>query len=135
MTPMESAYCVQSSFIWGTVWIVPKRGSSQAYKKVLEKMQGKRVVIRTLDVSEEPEISQWRYGDRVNPAMGFRAIRFSLRRAGFVFDTASGNFAGVRLWESCGSISGCDIRRGGYKGESIVATSTCVVGSRRSSGG
>lgn len=57
-----------------------EEGQFQAYKKVLEKMQGKRVVIRTLDVSEEPEISQWRYGDRVNPAMGFRAIRFSLRR-------------------------------------------------------
>lgn len=57
-----------------------EEGQFQAYKTVLEKMQGKRVVIRTLDVSEEPEVSQWRYGDPVNPAMGFRAIRFSLRR-------------------------------------------------------
>lgn len=59
-----------------------EEGQFRAYKMVLEKMHGKRVVIRTLDISEEPEIGQWRYSDRINPAMGCRAIRFSLRRPG-----------------------------------------------------
>lgn len=55
-------------------------GQFLIYKTVLEKMQGKRVLIRTLDVGEEDEISQWRHGECVNPAMGVRAIRFSLYR-------------------------------------------------------
>ena len=52
----------------------------QAYCAVLSKMQGKRVVIRTLDVGADKQISYFDLPEEINPAMGFRAVRLCLAR-------------------------------------------------------
>ncbi len=51
-----------------------------AYKAVLEKMNGKRVIIRTLDVGADKSIDYLDLGKEENPALGFRAIRICLSR-------------------------------------------------------
>ncbi len=52
----------------------------QAYKKVLESMSGKKVVIRTLDIGADKQIDYFRLDKEDNPALGFRAIRICLTR-------------------------------------------------------
>lgn len=49
-----------------------------AYKSVLEKMDGKPVVVRTLDVGGDKEISYLDLPKELNPFLGYRAIRFCL---------------------------------------------------------
>lgn len=51
-----------------------------AYKKVLESMSGKDVVIRTLDIGADKQIDYFQLAHEENPAMGFRAIRICLER-------------------------------------------------------
>src|SRR5699024_3144560 len=49
-----------------------------AYKTVLERMEDKPVVVRTLDVGGDKEISYLDLPEELNPFLGFRAIRFCL---------------------------------------------------------
>lgn len=49
-----------------------------AYKSVLEKMDGKPVVVRTLDIGGDKELSYLDMPKELNPFLGFRAIRFCL---------------------------------------------------------
>lgn len=50
------------------------------YKRVLESMKGKRVIIRTLDIAADRQTELFG-SDRIdNPALGFRAIRVCLNR-------------------------------------------------------
>ncbi|QKY69871.1 phosphoenolpyruvate--protein phosphotransferase [Lentibacillus sp. CBA3610] len=49
-----------------------------AYKSVLEKMEDKPVVVRTLDIGGDKELSYLDLPDELNPFLGFRAIRFCL---------------------------------------------------------
>ena len=58
----------------------------QIYKTVLEKMNGKRVVIRTLDVGGDKGADYLQIPKETNPALGLRGIRYSLCRLG-VFKT------------------------------------------------
>ena len=51
-----------------------------AYKKVLEGMSGKRVVIRTLDIGADKKADYFGLQKEENPALGFRAIRICLAR-------------------------------------------------------
>ncbi|MFD1849775.1 phosphoenolpyruvate--protein phosphotransferase [Oceanobacillus bengalensis] len=50
----------------------------EAYKKVLERMKGKPVVVRTLDIGGDKELSYLDLPEEMNPFLGFRAIRFCL---------------------------------------------------------
>ena len=52
----------------------------QAYKKVLESMAGKKVIIRTLDIGADKQIDYFNLDKEENPALGFRAIRICLTR-------------------------------------------------------
>lgn len=52
----------------------------QAYKKVLESMNDKRVIIRTLDIGADKQASYFDIPHEENPALGFRAIRICLSR-------------------------------------------------------
>lgn len=52
----------------------------QAYKEVAEKMEGRRVVIRTLDIGADKQAAYFRLPPEDNPAMGMRAIRICLTR-------------------------------------------------------
>lgn len=48
------------------------------YKKVLESMAGKKVVIRTLDIGADKRVSYFGLKQEENPALGYRAIRICL---------------------------------------------------------
>lgn len=50
----------------------------QAYKKVLETMGGKNVVIRTLDIGADKKVDYFNLEEEENPALGYRAIRICL---------------------------------------------------------
>lgn len=52
----------------------------QAYKRVLEGMSGKRVIIRTLDIGADKQAPYFDLPKEENPALGFRAIRICLSR-------------------------------------------------------
>lgn len=49
-----------------------------AYKTVLEKMNGKPVVVRTLDIGGDKELPYLNLPKEMNPFLGFRAIRLCL---------------------------------------------------------
>lgn len=51
-----------------------------AYKKVLESMAGKKVIIRTLDIGADKQVDYFNLGREENPALGYRAIRVCLSR-------------------------------------------------------
>lgn len=51
-----------------------------AYKRVLESMAGKKVIIRTLDIGADKQVSYFNLDKEENPALGFRAIRICLTR-------------------------------------------------------
>ena len=50
------------------------------YKKVLEAMSGKKVIIRTLDIGADKQIDYFGLEKENNPAMGYRAVRICLDR-------------------------------------------------------
>ncbi len=52
----------------------------QIYKKVAETMEGRRVIIRTLDIGADKQCDYFDMAKEDNPAMGLRAIRICLTR-------------------------------------------------------
>ncbi len=52
----------------------------EAYKTVLSRMQGKKVIIRTLDIGADKQADYFNIPKEENPALGFRAIRICLTR-------------------------------------------------------
>lgn len=50
----------------------------QAYKEVAAAMNGKRVIIRTLDIGADKQVDYFHMEKEENPAMGIRAIRICL---------------------------------------------------------
>lgn len=52
----------------------------QAYKEALEQMEGKKVIIRTLDVGADKQTDYLQMEPEANPALGCRGIRLCLRR-------------------------------------------------------
>ena len=51
-----------------------------AYKRVLESMAGKKVIIRTLDIGADKQVNYFGLKKEDNPALGYRAIRICLTR-------------------------------------------------------
>ena len=51
-----------------------------AYKKVVEQMQGKRVIIRTLDIGADKQADYFGLPHEENPALGLRGLRICLTR-------------------------------------------------------
>ncbi|MGN0577402.1 MAG: phosphoenolpyruvate--protein phosphotransferase [Ruminiclostridium sp.] len=51
-----------------------------AYKRVLESMAGKKVIIRTLDIGADKQADYFNLQKEENPALGYRAIRICLTR-------------------------------------------------------
>ena len=51
-----------------------------AYKTVLEKMQGKPTVVRTLDIGGDKTLPYLKFAPEMNPFLGYRAIRLCLDR-------------------------------------------------------
>ena len=52
----------------------------EAYKAVLEGMNGKKVVVRTLDIGGDKKLNYFSFPEEMNPFLGYRAIRFCLDR-------------------------------------------------------
>ena len=52
----------------------------EAYKKVLEGMKGKPVVVRTMDIGGDKHLPYLPLPEEMNPFLGYRAIRISLDR-------------------------------------------------------
>ena len=51
-----------------------------AYKEVLEKANGNRVVVRTLDIGGDKKLPYFEFEPEMNPFLGYRAIRLCLDR-------------------------------------------------------
>ena len=51
-----------------------------AYKRVLESLAGKKVIIRTLDIGADKQADYFNLKKEDNPALGYRAIRICLTR-------------------------------------------------------
>ena len=51
-----------------------------AYKVVLERAEGKRVVVRTLDIGGDKKLPYFEFDPEMNPFLGYRAIRLCLDR-------------------------------------------------------
>lgn len=49
-----------------------------SYKEAIEKMAGKKVIIRTLDIGADKKVDYLGLADEENPALGYRAIRICL---------------------------------------------------------
>lgn len=52
----------------------------QAYRTVAAAMEGRRVVIRTLDIGADKQVDYFKLKKEENPALGVRAIRICLNR-------------------------------------------------------
>ncbi|MBQ6321741.1 MAG: phosphoenolpyruvate--protein phosphotransferase [Lachnospiraceae bacterium] len=52
----------------------------EAYKAVLEKMEDKKVIIRTMDIGADKKVDYFNLEPEENPALGYRAIRICLTR-------------------------------------------------------
>lgn len=52
----------------------------KAYKRTLESMGGKKVIIRTLDIGADKQADYFKLDKEENPALGLRAIRLCLTR-------------------------------------------------------
>lgn len=52
----------------------------EAYKAVLEGMNGKKVVVRTLDIGGDKKLPYFTFPEEMNPFLGYRAIRLCLDR-------------------------------------------------------
>lgn len=52
----------------------------EAYKSVVQRMNGARVIIRTMDIGADKKIGYFGLADEENPALGMRALRICLTR-------------------------------------------------------
>ena len=52
----------------------------EAYKSVVETMNGRRVVIRTLDIGADKQVDYFNLDKEENPALGYRGVRICLRQ-------------------------------------------------------
>lgn len=52
----------------------------EAYKTVVQRMNGARVIIRTMDIGADKKIGYFGLADEENPALGMRALRICLSR-------------------------------------------------------
>ena len=52
----------------------------EIYKEVLSRMEGKKVIIRTLDIGADKQVDYFGLDKEENPALGYRAIRICLTR-------------------------------------------------------
>lgn len=71
----------RSEFIYLSKKRYPKEEEQfEIYKKVIAGMQGKKVIIRTLDIGADKQADYFAIEKEENPAMGYRSIRICLDR-------------------------------------------------------
>lgn len=59
------------------------------YKKVVEEMKGKEVIIRTLDIGADKKVDYFDLPEEENPALGYRSIRICKDRPAMFLDQLS----------------------------------------------
>lgn len=79
-----------------------EEGQSKVYKNVGEKMSGKPVIIRTLDIGGDKDLPYLDLPEETNPYLGYRAIRVCLNRPDIFRPQLkailrASNFADIRL--------------------------------------
>lgn len=75
----ESIGLFRSEFLFiGRVSAPTEEEQTSAYSTVLKKMEGRRVIVRTLDIGADKYVPYFEGASEENPALGCRAIRFSL---------------------------------------------------------
>lgn len=52
----------------------------EVYKSIIKKMDGKPIIMRTLDIGADEELSYLNIDDELNPSLGYRSIRLCLDR-------------------------------------------------------
>ena len=74
---------LRSEFLYlGTTDYPSEERLFTAYREIAEAMEGRRAVIRTLDIGADKRIPYFGLPEEENPALGFRAIRICLSREG-----------------------------------------------------
>lgn len=77
----ESVGLYRTEFLFiGKKYCPSEKEQLQAYKEVLKKMDGKSVIIRTLDVGGDKSVEYMNMSKEMNPFLGNRAIRLCLER-------------------------------------------------------
>jgi phosphoenolpyruvate-protein phosphotransferase (PTS system enzyme I) len=75
----EAVGLFRTEFLYmGRTQLPTEEEQFQAYKEVLEGMNGKPVVVRTLDIGGDKELPYLKLPKELNPFLGFRAIRLCL---------------------------------------------------------
>ena len=69
----------------------------EAYKETVETMQGKTVIIRTLDIGGDKDIPYMDFEKEENPFLGFRAVRYCIANPD-MYKTQLRHCKGQRLW-------------------------------------
>lgn len=77
----------------------------ESYKTVVQAMDGREVIIRTLDIGADKQVGYFDMPPEDNPALGLRAIRLCLTPAHSVPDAAVAPFCARRAMETSGSCS------------------------------
>lgn len=77
----EGIGLLRSEFLYMDSEELPKEEEQfNAYKKVAETMQGKEVIIRTLDIGGDKKLPYLETYDEANPFLGCRAVRLCLKK-------------------------------------------------------
>lgn len=77
----ESIGLFRSEFLYmGSSDFPTEDEQCRAYQQVLTGMEGKRVIVRTLDLGADKHVPYFDLGEEENPALGYRAIRICLRQ-------------------------------------------------------
>ncbi len=76
----------------------------EAYKYVLEKADGKQVVIRTLDIGGDKTLPYLPLPEEMNPFLGYRAIRLCLDRKDIFRVQIRAFIKSFCLWKSCSNV-------------------------------
>ena len=77
----EGVGLFRSEFLFMESDAIPSEEAQfEAYKKVAETLDGKPVIIRTLDIGADKQIDYFNLPHEENPAMGYRAIRICLKQ-------------------------------------------------------
>ena len=83
------------------------------YRRVVETMAGKKVVIRTLDIGADKKADYFGLEREENPALGYRAIRICLTRKDLFKNAAEGHPPRQRLRDGGRHVSHDHLRAGG----------------------
>jgi phosphotransferase system enzyme I (PtsI) len=75
----EGVGLFRSEFLFMDNTHLPTEGEQfEAYKEAVETMQGKTVIIRTLDIGGDKDIPYMDFEKEENPFLGFRAVRYCI---------------------------------------------------------